>query len=186
MEGLRAEKRAESSLRHFWAGILGTLLLGGQASALESRASADENGAAIAPLHSGWSFIGGGEPPWGTAPRLTDSRGLVAPGFALGVQRADVMRPGDALSFTMSRPERNVPFSAIWILGVDPERSARDLKLAQSDRLVPTAREFTLRGAYRTRFGDWVGGFSLGYSFNAEQVAGRDALRTTLSLTRSF
>ena len=59
--------------------------------------------------------------------------------------------------------------------------------MAGTERLVPTARELALRGAYRARMGGgWVAGANLGYSFNAGQVAGRDALRGVISISRAF
>jgi hypothetical protein len=171
-------------LRQILWGIACVLLLGGQASAAMLRVPEASPSSVpvpatamsvMAPLSGTWSLRGGLE---------LEPSGALTPAFA--VQRHGLIAGEDMLSFTISQPDRKTPFAAIWILGIDPERSSRDLLLVQSERLVPTARELAMRGAYRTRLGNWVGGFTLGYSFNAGQVAGRNAVRSTVSLTRAF
>jgi hypothetical protein len=196
-------KRAAGSLRQILSGLACALLLGGPVSAATLRAPEREaaHSAVVfsvasqqemrfagpslrepvtslelaAPLRGGWSLRGALD---------VDRSGTLAPAF--GIARANLLGRDDWLSFTVSRPERETQFAAIWILGIDPERSRSDLLLRQSEQLVRSAREFAMRGAYRAKMGAWVGGLTVGYSFNAGQVAGRDAIRTTLSLTRSF
>jgi hypothetical protein len=116
----------------------------------------------------------------------TTLRGAAAPG-GIGVVGRNVLQKDDLLSFTMTPPIRVYRVPQPLTVGADRNWDAPPTFMSESQTaLMPLAAEIAVQGAYRSLQGPWLGQASLGYSFNAGQIAGRDEVRALFSLSRRF
>jgi hypothetical protein len=116
---------------------------------------------------------------------ITSVGPVYATSFALGLAGEDILRNGDALSFTLGQPLRAERGSLTLASGVG--RDSTGIIMGQTDAsLLPSGREFDLEAGYRFAFEGWGVGANIAYARDSNHVRDQNAVLALFTLSRTF
>jgi hypothetical protein len=112
---------------------------------------------------------------------------IVSSGYSFGLARQQLFAPDDALTFTVTQPQRVERANAALVLEAGGVPANGDVVLShRSASLVPSGREMAFETGYRASFGGWLVQTNLAYRLDAGHIAGREDVRAALTLNRRF